>query len=202
MTFNRFIPFFSFTCLLLLTSLVYGQQDSLSVSPKQKKAIKPRSPKKALLWAIIPSGGQFYNKKYWKVPIALGGLGTLGYFTVDNYMKYGCYRKAYLAQVDDDPNTNYLCKYDTAASVSLLKQNRDLRRDNAERLVLYTTLFYGITLLDAYIDAHLSSFDISDDLSMQIKPQFETIATTVLPIPAVGIKILARQKKALPIYKF
>ena len=132
---------------------------------------KGHNPKSATLWALLPGAGQIYNRRYWKLPIVYGGLGTLGYFTYQNYSEYQCFRRAYLESVDTDSTTNYICELVGAVPSSWLKIYRDLAQDNAETLLLLSVLFYGLTIVDAFVDAHLMHFDVNDDLSLKIEPQ-------------------------------
>jgi Family of unknown function (DUF5683) len=137
-----------------------------------KKSEKVFSPKKAALWGLIPSGGQIYNRRYWKVPIVLGGMAGLGYWWVNSRNQYKCYRQAYLDKVDTDPTTNYVCPQAPLASADQLLSYRDAYRTQSEYALLVSLLFYGLTIGEAFTDAHLRSFDISNDLSLRVSPSF------------------------------
>lgn len=175
-----------FSCFIY-PNYSYAQQDSTQNSeilseidstqekvdqkiPKQKrsKARPNHSPQKALLWGIIPGGGQVYNKKYWKLPLVYGGVGGLGYLVVDSRVKYQCFRKAYLAEVDLDSTTVNTCN--PLLSTSQLKIRRDYYLQQFEYATLGFIGFYALTLVDAFVDAHLMKFDISDDLSLEWQP--------------------------------
>ena len=178
-----------FLILFSLPIKIYAQHDSLSTlrdslivkkdSTIQKntksypKAFpKNHSPKKALiLGLIIPGSGQIYNRKFWKLPIVYGGIGGLGYLAYYNGSKYTGYRRSYLAMVDDDPLT--VNTYDPNKSQADMK----LFRDNYQKFYEYSVVglvgFYLLTVADAFVDAHLMNFDISDDLSLSIKPKLE-----------------------------
>lgn len=138
---------------------------------KRKKAHSPRTA--TILAAVLPGAGQIYNRKYWKLPIVYGGLGALGYFAVTTGREYQRYRLAYRYQVDDDPNTiNDI----VAGSNSELKSLRDRNQRSLEYAVLGTVVFYALTVTDAFVDAHLMGFDVSDDLSMQFRPRLSPMA--------------------------
>lgn len=148
--------------------------DSAQVArPKKRK--REHSPRTALiLAATLPGAGQIYNRKYWKLPIVYGGLGALGYWAFTNGRQYQRYRKAYLYQVDDDPNT--VNDIFPNASSNELKSLRDRYQGSLEYAVLGTVIFYALTVTDAFVDAHLMGFDISDDLSMRFAPRFVPVA--------------------------
>ncbi|MFK7798347.1 MAG: DUF5683 domain-containing protein [Aureispira sp.] len=129
------------------------------------------NPRTATLLALIPGAGQIYNRRYWKLPIVWGGVGTLGYFMIKSKVDFECHKRTYLEHVDTFPNTNYMCAIsDTSLSDANLKIVRDNARSTSELFIIGFTLFYGLTIIDAFVDAHLMRFDIDDDLSLQIKP--------------------------------
>ena len=137
-------------------------------------------PKKAMWLAIvIPGGGQIYNRKYWKLPLVYGGfIGCLYALNWNNTM-YRDYCQAYIDIMDSDDNTksyvNFLpIGYDVEANKGRL-QDIFQRKKNFYRRYRDLSIFcmigvYALSVLDAYIDAELSSFDISRDLSMKVHP--------------------------------
>lgn len=153
---------------------------------------KNHNPKTATLLALIPGVGQIYNRRYWKLPIVYGGLGAFGYFTAVNYADYACFRKAYLHTVDDNSSTNDVCAKAPGADSLSLKIYRDNAQESAELFVIGLTLFYGLTIIDAFVDAHLMRFDISDDLSMRIEPKVEYNFVTQGFVPSIGLAITPR----------
>ena len=141
-------------------------------------------PKKALWMAIaFPGGGQIYNRKYWKLPIIYGGfLGCMYAMSWNNTM-YHDYAQAYLDIMDDDPNSqsynNFLPpSYDVESNLerlqTLFKKKKDYYRRYRDLSIFCMIGVYALSVLDAYVDAELSSFDISRDLSMKIKPSVIT----------------------------
>ena len=160
--------------------------DSL-VKAKTPKATKDWStwrpnPKRALWLAlVIPGGGQIYNRKYWKLPIVYGGfMGCLYAMSWNNTM-YKDYSQAYLDLVDNDPNTqsynSFLHIGTTIKTDADKKRYEDLfkkRRDKYRRwrdLSFFVMLgVYALSVVDAYVDAELSVFDISKDLSLKVEP--------------------------------
>ena len=132
--------------------------------------VKKHSPKKAtIMSAVLPGSGQFYNKKYWKIPVIYVGFGTLVYFISANQKQYNNYKQAYKYRVDNDPATvdNYL-QY----SAEGLLQAKNYYRRNLEISYIFTSVLYMLNVVDATVDAHLFDFDISNDLSLKIQPSF------------------------------
>lgn len=129
------------------------------------KLHKYRSPKKAGLYsAIIPGLGQAYNHKYWKIPIIYIGGGLLVYYCVDQYNYYQKYIKLFNEEKfkpNNQQNENNITLYGT---------NRDIARKNYERLLLFSGLVYVANVVDAVVDAYFADFDISNDLSLDVKP--------------------------------
>ena len=135
------------------------------------------SPKKAIvLSAILPGAGQVYNKKYWKLPLVYGALGTMGYFIYFSDGQYKRFRKAYIFRLDEDPNT--IDEFTTADGVQLLgdaaiKAQRDLFRKRRELSYIGMVFTYALVGVDAFVDAHLLRFDVSDELSLFLQPYYQ-----------------------------
>lgn len=125
--------------------------------------IDPLRPSKAAFYsAIVPGLGQAYNKKYWKIPIVYGAIGTSLYFYIDNNKKYHSYRDAYkrrLAGFNDD-QYQYLDDSRLVTAQRFFQRNRDLS-------LLVSVGFYILNIVDANVDAHLIQFNVSDKLSFQ-----------------------------------
>jgi len=131
---------------------------------------KSHSPTKAtLMSACLPGLGQIYNKKYWKVPIIYVGLGVMTYFIVTNTNEYINYQCAYIEKSYGNTNGNYAYlanKY----SLEELLSGREYYRRNLEISCLITALWYVLNIVDATVDAHLYTYNISDKLSIRIEP--------------------------------
>ena len=156
-----------------------------------KKAVdsvlRRHSPKKAAIRsAILPGWGQVYNKRYWKLPIIYGALGVTGGIFVYNLKEYRNFRFAYQARVEartprKDPNDPTIVlppdstKYDALAQIyktldeGALRTYRDAFRQNIDYSVLFFILMWGLNVVDATVDAHLKSFDVSPDLSFRFR---------------------------------
>lgn len=138
-------------------------------------------PKRAMWLAlVIPGGGQIYNRKYWKLPIIYGGFLGCVYAMRWNNQMYLDYSQAYLDIMDDDPNTKsytqflHLGTQITTANEERYKSIFKSRKDKYRRwrdLSFFCMLgVYALSVIDAYVDASLSQFDISDDLSLRLQP--------------------------------
>lgn len=125
----------------------------------------------AFLSFILPGAGQAYNKKWWKMPIVYGALGTAIYFEIDNIKQYRALRDNYKWLVDEDPNTNPTEEPYIFMDATTLKGYRDQWRRYVELSSLALGFVYLLQVTDAYVDAHLHSFDVSDDLSLRFKPK-------------------------------
>ena len=129
----------------------------------KKIVINPLAPSKAAFYsAIFPGMGQAYNKKYWKMPLVYGALGTTIYFFVNNNKKYNQYRDAYKRRLEGytDDNFRYLDDSRLISAQKFYQKNRDLS-------ALLTGLFYILNIVDANVDAHLSQFNVSDKLTLE-----------------------------------
>ena len=147
---------------------------------KQQIATFTPDPSKATWSGIVfPGGGQIYNHKYWKLPIVYGGFLGCAYALNWNNQMYSDYSQAYLDIMDDDPGTasyeDFLPpRYDVEANKEYLTRVFKNRKDNYRRqrdLSIFCFIgVYLISVIDAYVDAELSNFDISEDLSVQVRP--------------------------------
>jgi hypothetical protein len=163
----------TYLILLLLGTLVstttLQAQESAELDSTVHVAHSPK--KAALLSALLPGAGQVYNHKYWKVPIVYGALSTATYFFISNRHYYRIYRDAYLNDLKED-EPGYVPSEFAEKNISKeqLRAEADRNRRNMELSVLGFGLLYGLQIIDATVDAHLFSFDVSDDLSLQWSP--------------------------------
>lgn len=126
------------------------------------------SPKKAtILSAVLPGAGQFYNKKYWKMPVIYAGFGTLVYFINANHTHYIDYKQALKFRTDNDSTT--VDNFPLYSAEGLLQAKNYYRR-NVELSYIFTVILYTLNVVDAAVDANLYDFDISDELSLKIQP--------------------------------
>ena len=171
------------------------------VAKEEQKTFSP-SPRAAVLWAIIPGGGQVYNRKYWKVPIIIGGMTALYYAISWNNNNLLEYAKAYSDIKSDDPMTNdsWIAfvpagadpnSYRTNGSFQeTLRHGRDFYRRNRDLSIIVAVGVYALSIVDAYVDAELAHFDISPDLTLRATPSY--IPSTTFPSsggPAVQVAL-------------
>ena len=134
--------------------------------------------------ALIPGWGQAYNKKYWKIPIVYGALGVTGYIFVNNIKIYKEYKFAYSARIKAQPPDLDSTDYDQLDNIYKVLSPNSIRsaRDEFRRYVDYSALIFillwGLNVVDAAVDAHLKNFDISPDLSLQLRPGYSELAQT------------------------
>lgn len=178
-----------FTCLLFffiaISSLTIAQVKTVDTLPVAKDSIKKKAaryfnPRTATIRsAILPGLGQVYNKKYWKVPIIYGALGTTAAVYLYNIDTYRSLRQAYIYITDTIPANNVLIDPQFSnLSPTAIRSYRDSFRQNIDYAVLFFLLFWGLNVVDAAVDAHLKAFDVNDNLSLQIKPGHSMMANT------------------------
>ena len=144
---------------------------------KSKKIFNPATATKRS--AMVPGWGQIYNKKYWKLPLVYGALGTTTGIFFFNLKTYKLLRLAYLYKTDT--NTANLALIDPRfknLSASSLKVYRNSYRQNVDYSVLFFILFWGLNVVDATVDAQLKAFDVNDNLSLKLAPGFSNMANT------------------------
>lgn len=173
----------------LLSDSLTGRTDTASVVIVKEKQMKPKrdwatwkpNPQRALWLAMaLPGAGQIYNRKYWKLPIIYGGFMGCIYALTWNDMMYKDYSQAYLDIMDDDPATASYNKFlhlgiqITPANEERYKQLFKSRKDKYRRwrdMSFFVMIgVYALSVIDAYVDAELSEFDISKDLSLKVSP--------------------------------
>ncbi len=152
---------------------------------KYDSAFKAHSPKKAALRsALLPGLGQIYNKKYWKLPIVYGALGTCAGIFFYNLGYYKDTKFAYKVKYNMRVNFTDSALFSSIKpnlqplSEESLKFYRNQFRRDIDYSALAFLILWGLNVIDATVDAHLMSFDVSPDLSLQIKPGHSAMAGT------------------------
>lgn len=169
--------------LSLITANCIAQKLPLdSIKPADTlnvKVEKPHSPTKAtIMSAAVPGLGQIYNKKYWKVPIIWGGIGTSLYFGISNQKSFKKFRQAYAFRLDDDPNT--IDEYKGLLSDQGLKVNMDFHQRSRDLSFIIAGVLYVLNIVDAAVDAHLFNFPKNDKLSFNLQPSLNYTANNEL----------------------
>ncbi|MBX9887426.1 MAG: hypothetical protein K2Y30_05785 [Flavobacteriaceae bacterium] len=135
--------------------------------------IDPLTPAKAAFYsAVLPGLGQAYNKKYWKIPLVYGAIGTSLYFYLDSNKKYNQYRDAYKRRLEgySDDSLDYLDTDRLITGQKFYQRNRDLS-------ALFVVAFYALNIIDANVDAALLQFNVDENISF--KPSLYTNDVTL-----------------------
>ncbi|MCB0518369.1 MAG: hypothetical protein H6577_02520 [Lewinellaceae bacterium] len=154
----------------------FGQVDSA----KNKKKFFIRrffndypNPKKAVFLSLaVPGAGQFYNKRWWKTPFIYGGYFLFIRAIQNNTNKYHRYRDAYILELQGEPHEFS----DTRLNAGDLKRIRDGFDKNRQLSIIGLVALHLIQTAEAFVDCHLKTFDVSDDLSMKVVPAFGSTA--------------------------
>ncbi len=169
---KRLLRFF-LIFILLVYSVTYSfsqVKDSASVAIHKDTLVKKHSPKKATIMSVcLPGLGQVYNKKYWKVPFMYAGFAALGYMFYQSRTNYIDYRDAYIIRIDTTAS-KVVDKYATTISTTDLFNLQQHYEHNRDLSLIGLGLLYMVNIIDASVDAHLFTFDVSDDLSLKIHP--------------------------------
>ena len=145
--------------------------------------------------ALFPGLGQVYNRRYWKLPIVVGAYMGLGYATSWNNGMLNDYTRAYRDIMDNDPSTRSYMDFfppttneadiDKKWLTSLLQSRKNFYRRNRDLCIICMVGVYLVAMVDAYVDAALSHFDISPDLSMDVAPAMMRDFNS--PRPSIGL---------------
>lgn len=161
-----------------------------------KKIFNPDPTRAVWMSVLFPGLGQVYNRRYWKLPIIVGAFMALGYGTSWNNGQYQDYSQAYRDLLDNDPSSNSYMNFfppntdegslDKTWLTNVMKSRKDFYRRNRDLCIICMVGVYLLCLVDAYVDANLSHFDISPDLSMNVAPTL--ISEPGYTKPGVGIQ--------------
>lgn len=155
-----------------------SQTDSLSRELNRKQWV-PNPTTATWLALVIPGGGQIYNRKYWKLPIIYGGFAGCAYALTWNGKMYNDYQAAYVDAVNENWDATsitdllppgYLDRIGRTQVTETLRRRKDTYRRWRDLSIFATIGVYLISVIDAYVDAELSNFDITPDLSMKVEP--------------------------------
>lgn len=165
----------------------YGLDGKIPFNPSPTRAV--------WLSALFPGLGQVYNRRYWKLPIIVGGFMGIGYGTNWNNNQLREYTQAYRDLTDNDPQTNSYMNFfppttseselDKSWLTNLMRSRRDYYRRNRDLCIICLVGLYLLCMVDAYVDASLSHFDISPNVSMDVAPTMLRAPSD--PRPAFGL---------------
>ncbi len=166
----------------LRTSEVSIMIDSTKLvkAPRDWSTWRPNPQRALWLALVLPGAGQIYNRKYWKLPIFYGGFMGCIYALTWNNMMYKDYSQAYLDIMDSDPTTDSYNKFlhlgvqinssNEERFKQIFKNRKDKYRRWRDMSIFVMIGVYALSVIDAYVDAELSEFDISKDLSLEVRP--------------------------------
>ena len=152
-------------------------QKEMPAMPKER--FVPNANRAVWLAMVFPGAGQIYNRKYWKLPIVYGGFVGCAYALNWNTKMYKDYSQAYLDIMDDDPNTksfeNFLPMNSNIAGQEerfkeIFRKRKDLYRRQRDLSIFCFIGVYLLSVIDAYVDAELSDFDITKDIGLKVEP--------------------------------
>lgn len=154
--------------------------DRFDVWEERETTFNPDPTRAVWLSALFPGLGQIYNRRYWKIPIVVGAYLGLGYATSWNNGMLNDYSRAYRDIMDSDPSTNSYMNFfppttnesdlDRTWLTNVLKSRKNFYRRNRDLCIISMIGVYFIAMIDAYVDASLSHFDITPDLSVDVGP--------------------------------
>ncbi len=167
-----------------------------STTTNGKKVFVPDPTRAVWMSALCPGLGQIYNRRYWKLPIVVGGFMGFGYGASWNNNMLRDYTRAYYDMMDNDPSTKSYMDFfpPNTSEESLnktwlertLKSRKDYFRRNRDLCIIGMIGVYLLAVVDAYVDASLTNFDISPDLSMNVAPAL--LRDYGSPYPAFGVQ--------------
>lgn len=163
---------------LSATSVIAQTSDSLKIEEERGLIVKdtlsdkqeydPLAPSRAAFYsAVVPGMGQAYNKKYWKIPIIYAGMATGIYFYIQNDKDYDRFRDAYKRRLAGFTDDEFYGSGSTPSiSNDRLIDAQKSAQKNKDISIIVALAFYLVNIIDANVDAHLSQYNVSDDLSL------------------------------------
>ncbi|MBQ9498973.1 MAG: hypothetical protein IJR56_02555 [Bacteroidaceae bacterium] len=187
------------TSLRLDTNPVTPQmlEDSLKSVGAAPKLWVPNPTKATWMALVIPGGGQIYNRKYWKLPIFYGGFVGCTYALTWNNRMYKDYANAYKDAVNNNWSASSITELLPASYISrtsktqvteTLRKRKDMYRRYRDLSIFAFIGVYALSVVDAYVDAELSNFDISPDLSMRVEPTLLNGGNSLRSKQTVGVQ--------------
>ncbi len=195
------------TLLIVDEQPVESSENKLSLSRREKRSSVKEpflpNPQKATWYAIVcPGLGQIYNRSYWKLPIVYGGVLAFTYLISWNGRMYNDYRNAYFDISDDDPTTdsyldlspNYKGTLEEKQKLTNSLKTKTTSYRRARDLSIFGSVaLYVVSVIDAFVDAHLYDFEVSNDLSFRVEPVIENYSIYSYR-PSVGVQCCLKFK--------
>jgi hypothetical protein len=149
--------------------------------------------------ALLPGAGQFYNKKYWKIPIVWAAIAIPGYLYFYNKQIYNDAQNALIVTINQNGIDSFhkvtpdFAPLVQSGNTTAIINVRDEARKDQDYSILFVLLFYGLNIVDATVDAHLKDFNVNSDLSFRVKPMIMPG-----PTPSAGITLAFNLHKPRP----
>lgn len=189
------------TAILLFCTVVLSAHENDTIPAKWK----PDPYRAVWMAAILPGAGQIYNRSYWKLPIVYGGLMGCAYAITYTQTRFETYKTAYRdiltdAVLSTDPKRSYNAILPKGYDIERMggrdryTQTLDNQQNTYRRYrdisIVATLIVYGLSIIDAYVDAQLFDFEMTPDLSMNIEPDlyYDALRQTRTPEVHVAIK--------------
>jgi hypothetical protein len=165
--------------------MLSAQEDEMNYDTLTVAKDSVHSPQRAaMLSLILPGAGQVYNHRakpkgkknaIWKTPLIYGGLGATAFFAIENHILQRDFRAEYEFRVEN-PNSTNLPGYENFDNQGILSFYEQTRRSR-DLMIFAFVAVYGLNVLDAYVEAHFVNFDVSKDLSLNIRPVLHAVTT-------------------------
>jgi len=146
----------------------------------------PDPMKAGIMSLVIPGAGQVYNGRWWKVPIVYAAMGGVVYAITWNTEQYNRFQTAYQLKLDDQPHEFTGTSFDNTQALRSIRDTYDKNRQLSYVGLVFVYLLNGI---EAFVDAHLQNFDISEDLSLRMQPRLGLDALSLQPMLGLGVSI-------------
>ena len=180
----------SFVLFLSLLSPTFSQEKSSEEDPiiPKHKYFEDHNPTKAMwMSAALPGLGQYYNQKYWKIPIVYAGFSTLAYVSIINKQGYVKYRDAYATKLELDGKLSDDPLIDSYSKDQLLRY-REYYQGNLELNYILFGAFYVLQIIDAAVDAHFYQYNINDNLSLEFDPIIYQNQSQIYAAPGLQLR--------------
>jgi hypothetical protein len=194
-----------FFSLLLFSKILIGQKNDSVYQKKHdyaKKNTIDKPLKAAFMSTFLPGAGQFYNKKYWKLPIIYIALSGSIYAIYYNNLMFKKFDQAYIIRSDTSRSAEWnlpenFPEYQNKETLLFLANYHRRWRDFS---AILCTAFYLMNIIDAYVDAHLKDFDVSEQLSLRVKPEIKILFNQFF-LPNLSFTLKFNEKKNFSSYQ-
>jgi hypothetical protein len=160
------------TFFVVLFSKSIAAQALVQSNIDSTKSKSIHTPKKAIIRSsILPGWGQVTNQKAWKVPFVYGALGSAVYLFGRNLSQFKEAKSAYILATDNIPENDIQIPqpyYSVRNQPERIRVFRNQVRQNMDYSILFFIACWGLNVMDAAVDAHLKTYDVSESLTLSI----------------------------------